>query len=152
MKKKTPLTEAEQDRAKLLRASGKTPTAIARTLGHSHHTISKFLDKPEVREQVNIQREELARMFDQVAHRVVSSVSDQDVQKSSLVQKLTAAGIAVDKATLLRNELPPVVNIAILLDLTETVRRMRDEESERQLAKVRLNLNALPAPTPTPES
>ncbi|UWZ85287.1 hypothetical protein [Occallatibacter riparius] len=62
----------------------------------------KFLSKPEVREQVGIQREELAGMFDQVAHRSLTSITDEDIKKSSLQQKTIAAGICVDKTALLR--------------------------------------------------
>jgi hypothetical protein len=127
-----PLTENEQERAKVLRASGKTPSAIAKNMGRSHHTLQKFLDKPEVQKQVSIQREELAGMFDQVAHRVVSSVTPEDVTKATLQQKMVSAGIAVDKAALLRGEIPVTVNVNVLLDLRDAIRDMRRaEESAR---------------------
>ena len=127
-----PLTENEQERAKVLRASGKTPSAIAKGMGRSHHTLQKFLDKPEVQKQVSIQREELAGMFDQVAHRVVSSVTPEDVTKATLQQKMVSAGIAVDKAALLRGEIPVTVNVNVLLDLRDAIRDMRRaEESAR---------------------
>jgi len=127
-----PLTENEQERAKVLRASGKTPSAIAKGMGRSHHTLQKFLDKPEVREQVGVQREVLASMFDQVAHRVVSSVTPEDVTKATLQQKMVSAGIAGDKAALLRGEIPVTVNVNVLLDLRDAIRDMRRaEESAR---------------------
>jgi len=127
-----PLTENEQERAKVLRASGRTPSAIAKGMGRSHHTLQKFLDKPEVQKQVSIQREELAGMFDQVAHRVVSSVTPEDVTKATLQQKMVSAGIAVDKAALLRGEIPVTVNVNVLLDLRDAIRDMRRaEESAR---------------------
>ena len=125
MKKKTPLTESEKERAKVLHAGGKSPNAIAKSLGRNRRTVAKFLDKPEVRQQVNIQREELAQMFDTVAHRVVSSVSDKDVERASLVQKLTSAGIAVDKASMLRGESPGPLNVHVLLEAVSIVREMR---------------------------
>jgi hypothetical protein len=127
-----PLTETERERAKVLRASGKTPSAIAKGMGRSHHTLQKFLDKPEVQKQVSIQREELASMFDHVAHRVVSSVTPEDVTKATLQQKMVSAGIAVDKAALLRGEIPVTVNVSVLLDLRDAIRDMRRaEESAR---------------------
>jgi hypothetical protein len=123
--KKTPLTETEQERAKVLHAGGKSANAIAKNLGRNRRTVAKFLDKPEVRQQVSVQREELAGMFDSVAHRVVSAVSDEDVARANLVGKLTAAGIAVDKASMLRGELPGPINVNILLECVQEVRRIR---------------------------
>jgi hypothetical protein len=122
MKTRSPLSDEERERAKVLRASGKTPTAIARGMNRSHHTLQKFLNRPETREQVAVQRQELAGMFDGVAHRIVDSVNDTDIQKSNLVQKMTSAGIAVDKAAILRNELPQSIDVHVLLHLAAIVR------------------------------
>jgi hypothetical protein len=132
-----PLTETERERAKVLRASGKTPSAIAKGMGRSHHTLQKFLDKPEVREQVAVQREELAKMFDHVAHRIIGAVTPEDVSKASLQQKMVSAGIAVDKAALLRGEIPTTVNVTVLLDLVQVVRDMRNAEDARFQAEYR---------------
>jgi hypothetical protein len=49
-------------------ATSTSPFASSVKVWLSHATLQKFLGKPEVREQVNIQREELAGMFDSVAH------------------------------------------------------------------------------------
>ena len=127
-----PLTETERERAKVLHASGKTPSAIAKGMGRSHHTLRKFLDKPEVREQVGVQREVLAGMFDHVAHRIVGAVTPEDVSKATLQQKMVSAGIAVDKAALLRGEIPTTVNVTVLLDLVQAIKEKRSaEESAR---------------------
>ena len=123
-----PLTETERERAKVLRASGKTPGAIAKGMGRSHHTLQKFLDKPEVQKQVSIQREELAGMFDHVAHRIIGAVTPEDVTKATLQQKMVSAGIAVDKAALLRGEIPATVNVTVLLDAVAAIREMRRTE------------------------
>lgn len=127
-KPNVPLTETEQERAKVLNASGRSPTYIAKSMGRSHHTLQKFLDKPEVQKQVSIQREELASMFDHVAHRVVSSVTPEDVTKATLQQKMVSAGIAVDKAAALRGEIPVTVNVSVLLDLRDAIRDMRERQ------------------------
>ena len=128
MKARTSLNETEQERAKVLHASGKTPSAIAKDMGRSHHTLGKFLGKPEVQKQVSIQREELAGMFDHVAHRIVGAVTPEDVTKATLQQKMVSAGIAVDKAALLRGEIPTTVNVTVLLDAVQAIREMRRVE------------------------
>jgi hypothetical protein len=127
-KPKSPLTETEQERAKVLRASGKTPTYIAKGMGRSHHTLQKFLDKPEIQKQVIVLREELAAMFDQVAHRVVGSITAADIERATLQQRMVSAGIAVDKAALLRGEIPVTVNVTVLLDAVQAIREMRQRE------------------------
>jgi hypothetical protein len=126
--KNEPLTETERERAKVLHASGKTPSAIAKGMGRSHHTLQKFLDKPEVQKQVSVQREELAGMFDHVAHRIIGAVTPEDVTKATLQQKMVSAGIAVDKAASLRGEIPTTVNVTVLLDAVAAIWEMRRVE------------------------
>jgi DNA-binding CsgD family transcriptional regulator len=128
MKTRSPLSETERERAKVLHAGGKTPSAIAQSMGRSHHTLAKFLNKPEVRGQVSIQRQELAGMFDSVAHRIVDNVSDTDIEKANLVQKMTSAGIAVDKAAMLRGEMPMTLNLTAVVDAVEVIRKHHEAE------------------------
>jgi hypothetical protein len=124
---KTKLTAEEQEKAKILHASGKTIYSVAQTLGRSPHTLKKFLREPAIAKEVNIQKSELATMFDAITHRTLAGVTDEDIRKSSLLQKMTAAGISIDKALLLRNELPPVLNLNVLFDFAEQLRNRRDE-------------------------
>jgi hypothetical protein len=142
MKTRSPLSDEEKERAKVLNASGKSPNYIAKGMGRSHHTLQKFLDKPDVREQVSIQREELAGMFDNITYRIVKSVTEKDIAKASLQQKLVSAGIATDKASLLRNELPQTINVAAFLDLIELIR----DEHKRRDGLVTIEVPALPLP------
>jgi IS30 family transposase len=122
MKTRSPLSAEEKERAKVLHASGKAPTTIAAGMGRSHHTLSKYLRRPDVKGEVSIQREELAGMFDDVAHRTVAGVTAEDIRRANLVQKMTSAGIAVDKAAMLRNELPPTINVTVLMDVVEAIK------------------------------
>ena len=143
--KNVPLTETERERAKVLHAGGATPSKIARSMGRSHHTLQKYLSRPEVREQVNVQREELAGMFDHVAHRTLAAVSATDVEKATLQQKLVSAGIAVDKAAMLRGEVPLTLNVHVLLDAVQAIREQRSAEDARFQAEFR-KAHPLPAP------
>jgi hypothetical protein len=120
--KRSPLTAEEKERGKTLFASGKTIYKVAKTLGRSPHTLAKFLRKPEIVKEVNIQREELAGMFDGITHRTLAGVTDEDIRKSSLQQKMVSAGIAVDKAAMLRGELPPTINMVAVMDLVEILK------------------------------
>ena len=102
--------------------------------------MAKFLRKPEIVKEVNVQREELASMFDNVAERTLAGVTAEDVTKASLQQKMVSAGIAVDKAALLRNELPPTINATLLLDVAAIIRDKRDNEDERVYQQARRQL------------
>jgi hypothetical protein len=122
MKTRSPLTDQEKEKAKLLHASGKTIFAVARVLGRSPHTLKKFLRKPEILRQVGIQREELAAMFDDITQRTLSGVTETDIEKASLLQKLTSAGISVDKAAILRGQATSTVDVHVLLHIASMIR------------------------------
>jgi len=139
------LSAEEQERAKVMHAGGATPNKIATSMNRSHHTLQKYLRRPEVQQVVGVQREELAGMFDSVAFRVVDSVSDEDVKKANLVQKMTSAGIAVDKAALLRGEMPPTINLTVLMDVVEAIKARRNGQVEPPP-----QAPALPPPVPEP--
>ena len=65
-KRKESLTLAEQEKAKVLHAEGRTFHAIAMTLKRSPHTIKAYLVKPEVGQEVQRVKKELADMFEDV--------------------------------------------------------------------------------------
>ncbi len=132
MKPRISLTDEEKEKAKLLHASGKSIYAVARALDRSPHTLAKFLRKPEIVKEVSIQREELANMFDAITHRTLRGVTDEDIRKSSLLQKLTAAGISIDKALLLRGQATSTIDVHVLLDLAAIVRGDKQDLPRQQ--------------------
>src|ERR1017187_1025246 len=134
MKLRTPLTDQEKEKAKILHASGKTVYSVARALGRSPHTLAKFLRSPEVARQVGIQREELATMFDAITDRTLRGVTDEDIRKSSLLQKLTAAGISIDKALLLRGQATSNVDVHVLMEMLALIRGDRQEQPPATLS------------------
>jgi hypothetical protein len=125
---RSPLSDGEKEKAKLLHASGKSIFAVARALGRSPHTVTKFLRTPEVARQVGIQRGELAALFDGITERTLRGVTDEDIRKSSLLQKMTAAGISIDKALLLRGQATSTVDVHILLDIASMIRGDRQPQ------------------------
>ena len=94
----------------------------ARALGRSPHTLGKFLRKPEIVKEVSIQREELANLFDSITQRTLRGVTDEDIRKSSLLQKMTSAGISIDKALLLRGQATSTVDVHVLMEIMAIVR------------------------------
>lgn len=126
------LTIGEQERAKILHAEGRTFNHIAGALGRSPHTIKRFLIAPGVTEQVSDTKKELADLYQAMAKRTLEAVCEEDIKKASLLQKLTASGIAIDKALLLRGEMPGI-DVKILIQLVEAVREIRDASDKESL-------------------
>lgn len=126
---RSPLSDEEKTRATTLYASGKTIYSVARALGRSPHTLAKFLRKPEIVKEVSIQREELANLFDAITQRTLRGVTDEDIRKSSLLQKMTSAGISIDKALLLRGQATSTVDVHVLMDIASMIRGDRSNQS-----------------------
>jgi predicted transcriptional regulator len=116
----------EREIMKTLFASGRTYNAIAHELGRSPHTIKKALTDPETTKQVEEIKANLADMFENVAKRLVLSVTDKDIVKINALQRITGAGISVDKMRLLRSESTENISYHVLADhsrsLSEQVR------------------------------
>jgi hypothetical protein len=135
----TILTSEEQEKAEILAASGQTANYIAKGMGRNRRTVAKFLNEPDVRQKVSAQREVLAEKFSQAADRIVSSITPEDISKATLQQKMIAAGVAVDKAAILRDELPPTINLSMVWEVVDAI---RDRDALPQAAPVCLQGNA----------
>jgi predicted transcriptional regulator len=119
-KRKESLTLEEQERAKVLRAANQTFHKIALTLGRSPHTIKKFLIEPEVVPEVQRVKKELADMFEDVSVRMLTSITDEKIDRLNPLQCTTAAAIATDKMRLLRNQSTERIDVfALTADLTK---------------------------------
>lgn len=118
------LTTEEQARAKALYADGRTFNYIGKALCRSRHTIKAFLSRPEIAEQVAGERSTLAERYRQVVRKALDLITDDDLVKSSALQKATVSGICTDKAELLTSG-PPIVNIALLLNCVDVIKAQR---------------------------
>jgi len=93
----------EKETIKTLYASGKTFCGISKAIKRSPHTIKKYLlSDPAIIENVEGIKEELAGMFEDTAKKMLSSISDADIQKINAYQRTLSAGISSDKAAQLR--------------------------------------------------
>ena len=99
-----PLTLQEQEKVKTLSASGKTPHSIAKELKRSPHTIRRYISCPEASTQIQEIKEELSGMFEGLAKRMITSISDEDILKINAYQRTVSAGISTDKYRLLSGQ------------------------------------------------
>jgi hypothetical protein len=110
-------------------------------LGRSPHTVKKYLVVPEIAEDVKKEKAVLAEMFENVARRTVEGVTDKDIEKAGLKDKMIAAGIATEKSLLLKGQATSI-DVHILLDLVEAVREHRNREDQEYLRRYREKLSS----------
>src|SRR5262245_48805488 len=79
----------------------------ARDLGIPKSTLQQWAQgttHPEAAVNAEQKKGPMAERFDAFVHRVLGLTTDDDIRKASLKDRFTAAGIAVDKANLLRGK------------------------------------------------
>jgi len=118
----------EIERAKTLKASGLSIHQIALTLKRDDKTIKKCLATPEAIEQVKEIKKDLISKFENLADKLIDSIKPADIEKSSMLQRVTASGIAIDKSRLLSNQSTSNEAVIILQvpDTKEEYLRMKE--------------------------
>lgn len=137
------LTAVELGKAKVLRGMGHSFRAIAKQLGKSDHTIKKALAAPEIVAEVEIIKKDLGTVFEELAHRMIESITDQDITKLNAYQRTVSGAIATDKAQLLKGE--PTMNVGLLLEVASIIRGDRDDKPQLEKGQPQ---HALPPPKP----
>ncbi len=106
-----PLDLYEIEQIKVLKASGLSYYAVAKKVGRDHKTVKRYCMDPRTAEEIKEIQRELAGYFEDLGVRLITSISDEDILKLNCYQRVIAAGIAVDKFRLLRNESTENINI-----------------------------------------
>jgi len=119
-----PLDLYEIEQIKVLKASGISYNAVAKKVGRDHKTVKRCCMDPRNAEEIKEIQRELAGYFEDLGVRLITSISDEDILKLNCYQRVIAAGIAVDKFRLLRNE--STENISI-----DDIRAKREDLAER---------------------
>ena len=99
-----PLTVKELEQIKTLRASGLTYHAISKEINRDPKTVKKVCLEPQASKEIQEIKEELSAMFEGLAKRMITSITEEDIQKINAYQRTVSAGISTDKMRLLRNE------------------------------------------------
>ena len=124
---KPTLTVAEQQKIKVLHATGKTYHAIAKEVGRSPHTVKSYLIGPTVQGEVKQIKADLADMFEDVARRMVASITDDDIKKLDAYRRTLSGGIATDKMRLLRDQSTENVSVRGQVEQSEeTIRKLQE--------------------------
>lgn len=107
------MTTEEKQQAVLLAAQGMTAHAIGKNLSRDEKTIKKELTKPETALKVVDAQEYLAGLFEQRAVEYMESITTEDILKMDAYKRTLSAGIAIDKARLIKGQ--SNVNMAVVI-------------------------------------
>jgi hypothetical protein len=120
------LTAPEIAQVKAFGALGYSHRRIGRELGKSPHTVAKALTGPGVVAEVKTLKADLADLYESLTRKTLEAVTEKDIQSASLLQKITSTGMMVDKMRLLRDESTSNMNVQVLFEVLELMRR-RDQ-------------------------
>lgn len=117
------MTVEEKEKIKTLYASGESYRAIARAIGKAPNTVKHYLkSSPAVIQEVEEKKKELVDFFDDIAKRMLSSITDSDITRLNAYHRTLSAGIATDKARLLKGQSTQIVDVlAQAISRRETV-------------------------------
>jgi AraC-like DNA-binding protein len=109
-------------------------SAIARRVGCSaanvHHVLKRFLGDNHSEAELRRYQQEKADIFDAIQMRNLESITNKDIKKSSMLQRVTGAAILEDKARIIRGQATSI-DVHVLLDAVSAVREIRRSGQER---------------------
>ncbi len=82
--------------------------------------------EPRNAKEIEVIKQELAGYFEDLSMRLITSISDKDIERLNGYQRIISAGICVDKLRLLRNE--STSNISM-----EMIHANMEEREERRI-------------------
>ena len=121
------LNTSELEQVKVLRASGLTFHAIGKRLGRDHKTVAKACRAPTMATEIEKVKDTLADRFENVAVRMLTAISDEDIMAINAYQRTLSAAISTDKMRLLRDLSTENIALHTIVEAVE-----RDERNERE--------------------
>ena len=131
----TPLNYHEIEEIKILRADGLTFHAISQKINRDPKTVQKACLDPVIASEIIEIKEVLADQYENLARRMIDSITEEDIQKINAYQRTIASGICTDKMRLLRNE--STDNFSIKL-ANESIEALDEQiiEAEQRLSEL----------------
>ncbi len=125
-----PLDLFEIEQIKVLKASGLSYYAVAKKVGREPKTVKRCCMDPRNAEEIKVIQRELAGYFEDLSMRLVTSITDEDIEKLNAYQRVIAAGISVDKLRLLRNESTENISMVVIgANIEERERQIKEAEA-----------------------
>jgi hypothetical protein len=123
-----PLTIEEKEKLKFLLANGSTYNAVGKELKRDPKTIKKYALEPEIMQDITEKQRDLAVWYEDLARRMLSSITDQDIEKISAYQRTLSAAVSTDKMRLLRDQSTDntSINFSVINQLKERQRVLKE--------------------------
>jgi hypothetical protein len=124
-KKDMPLTIEEKEQIKLMIANGNSYNAVAHEIRRDPKTVKRYASEPQVSTEITKKQQDLAEWYQQLAERMLASITDSDIAKINAYQRTVSAGIATDKMRLLTDQ--STENVAVIVSAINDLKRRRKE-------------------------
>ena len=101
-----------------------TMSEIGRRVGCTQHNVSVVLSRflgDTGEDDLRDYQENQADVFDSLAHRLLSSLTEDKINKTKVMEAVTAAAILTDKARLVRGQATGI-NVSVMHQLIEEIR------------------------------
>jgi predicted transcriptional regulator len=121
-----PLTYEEKEKIKIMIADGCSFNAVGKELKRDPKTVKRYASEPQVSSEIKQKQQNLAEWYEDLAKRMLSSITDQDIEKINAYQRTVSAGIATDKLRLLTDQ--STQNIALIVEAVADLKRRRREQ------------------------
>lgn len=112
----SPLIVKELERIKVLRANGLSFHAISKEVGRDPKTVKKACLQPQTANEIQAIKQELADMYEGLAKRMITSITDEDIQKINAYQRTLSSAVSVDKMRLLREQSTENVSLHAIVE------------------------------------
>ncbi len=126
------LNVSELEQVKALRASGLTFHAIGKRLDRDHKTIAKACRVPAMATQIERVKGDLADRFEDLAKRMVASISDEDITRINAYQRTVSAAVSTDKMRLLRGHSTENISLHAIIERIEREEREQPARERRK--------------------
>ncbi len=131
-KRPTPLNVMELEQVKALRASGLSFHAISKHLDRDPKTIKKACLDPDMAPQIAQVKVALADRFEDVAVRMLTAISDEDITRINAYQRTLSAAISTDKMRLLTGQSTENISLHAIIERIEREERERPARERRK--------------------
>jgi hypothetical protein len=89
-----------------------------------HRVLKRFLGDGITEQDHEAFKDNTAEIFDRMSHRMLMSITDEDIAKAQLLPRVTSLAILHDKARTIRGQATQI-NVSVLLDAVQAIRDMR---------------------------
>lgn len=121
-----PLTVEEKEKLKIMIANGSSYNAVGKELGRDPKTVKRYALEPQAASDIKQKQQDLAECYEDLAKRMLSSITDQDIERINAYQRTVSAGIATDKLRLLTDQ--STENVAVIVNAIIDLKRRRREQ------------------------